>query len=60
MSRMAEHLRSAYTAEMTAARRAANNTNPWRHLERAHIISQPYPGKTGFRLGLVLITPTSC
>ena len=43
MSRMPEHLRSAYTAEMTAARHADDDTRRWRHLERAHIISQPYP-----------------
>jgi len=40
---MPEHLRGAYTAEMTAARHAADDTGRWRHLERAHIISQPYP-----------------
>ncbi len=43
MSRMPAHLRNAYTAEMTAARHADDDTSRWRHLERAHIISQPYP-----------------
>ena len=43
MSRMPEPLRSAYTAEMTAARHTDDNTARWHPLERAHIISQPYP-----------------
>ncbi|WP_326770404.1 DUF3703 domain-containing protein (plasmid) [Streptomyces sp. NBC_01591] len=36
-------VRTAYTAEMTAARTTADPANRWRHLERAHILSQPWP-----------------
>ncbi|MEV6135913.1 DUF3703 domain-containing protein [Nocardia sp. NPDC051990] len=43
MSRMPANLRSVYTAEMTAARHADGDAERWNHLERAHIISQPYP-----------------
>ena len=35
--------RAAYRAEMRAARAAATAGDRWRHLERAHIISQPWP-----------------
>lgn len=42
MSRMPDHLRRIYTADMTAARHA-DDTRRWHHLERAHILSQPYP-----------------
>jgi hypothetical protein len=40
---MPDRVRSAYTEEMTAARDTADDSEPWAHLERAHIISQPYP-----------------
>jgi len=40
---MPGHLRLAYTAEMSAARQATDDDKRWNHLERAHIISQPYP-----------------
>jgi hypothetical protein len=40
---MPDHVRSAYTEEMTAALDTADDNEPWAHLERAHIISQPYP-----------------
>lgn len=43
MKRMPQHLRDAYTAEMAAAREPRTADVRWRHLERAHIISQPYP-----------------
>ncbi len=43
MSRMPEQLRGVYNAEMTAARHAGDDTRRWHHLERAHILSQPYP-----------------
>ncbi|CRK54573.1 conserved protein of unknown function [Rhodococcus sp. RD6.2] len=43
MSRMPEHLRSVYASEMDAAHQASDDTLRWHHLERAHIISQPYP-----------------
>lgn len=43
MNRMPEQLRGVYTAEMTAARHTGDDTRRWHHLERAHIISQPYP-----------------
>ncbi|HET8588554.1 MAG TPA: DUF3703 domain-containing protein [Nakamurella sp.] len=36
-------VRAAYTREMTAARRTADTAARWRHLERAHILSQPWP-----------------
>lgn len=34
---------AAYRAEMSAARTAPDAAARWRHLERAHIISQPWP-----------------
>lgn len=43
MNRMPAQLRSTYTAEMAAARRTGDDTMRWHHLERAHVISQPYP-----------------
>ncbi|GAA3444230.1 DUF3703 domain-containing protein [Planomonospora venezuelensis] len=36
-------VRAAYRAEMRAARTAADPAARWRHLERAHILSQPWP-----------------
>jgi hypothetical protein len=36
-------VRAAYHAEMRAARTSAEPETRWRHLERAHIISQPWP-----------------
>ncbi|HUR09453.1 MAG TPA: DUF3703 domain-containing protein [Nonomuraea sp.] len=41
--RMPSVLRAAYAHEMNAARTAADATARWRHLERAHILSQPWP-----------------
>ena len=43
MSSMPVHIQGAYSGEMTAARTAADDTARWAHLERAHILSQPYP-----------------
>lgn len=43
MTAMPTALRAAYTAEMTAARATSIGTERWAHLERAHILSQPYP-----------------
>src|SRR5699024_4015791 len=40
---MPKHLRDAYTAEMGGARESRTPDDRWHHLERAHIISQPYP-----------------
>ncbi|MBC2644844.1 MULTISPECIES: DUF3703 domain-containing protein [unclassified Rhodococcus (in: high G+C Gram-positive bacteria)] len=36
-------LRDLYDREMTAARKAPEAELRWSHLERAHIVSQPYP-----------------
>ncbi|MBB2914220.1 hypothetical protein FHS43_005532 [Streptosporangium becharense] len=36
-------VRAAYATEMAAARTAADLAARWRHLERAHILSQPWP-----------------
>ncbi|GAA3114323.1 DUF3703 domain-containing protein [Streptosporangium carneum] len=36
-------VRAAYSTEMRAARVSADTETRWRHLERAHIISQPWP-----------------
>jgi Protein of unknown function (DUF3703) len=33
----------AYTAQMVGARTATGSKARWRHLERAHILSQPWP-----------------
>lgn len=43
MKPMPEAVRAAYTGEMRAARNAATPEARWRHLERAHILSQPWP-----------------
>lgn len=43
MSGMPTHLRDVYAVEMTAARDAGEAGERWHHLERAHVISQPYP-----------------
>lgn len=43
MSLMPIEIRTAYTSEMAAARTATGGTERWEHLERAHILSQPYP-----------------
>ncbi|MDX5962059.1 DUF3703 domain-containing protein [Rhodococcus opacus] len=43
MTAMPDRIRSVYTAEMTAARDTADDNARWAHLERAHILSQPYP-----------------
>ncbi|MBC2644902.1 MULTISPECIES: DUF3703 domain-containing protein [unclassified Rhodococcus (in: high G+C Gram-positive bacteria)] len=43
MTVMPDRIQSAYTAEMTAARDTAAGNTRWAHLERAHILSQPYP-----------------
>ncbi|MEE1805403.1 DUF3703 domain-containing protein [Streptomyces sp. BE133] len=36
-------VRTTYTAEMTAARTTSDPAGRWNHLERAHILSQPWP-----------------
>jgi len=36
-------VRAAYTHEMNAAHTTTNTATRWRHLERAHILSQPWP-----------------
>ncbi|MCJ0905196.1 DUF3703 domain-containing protein [Rhodococcus sp. ARC_M6] len=43
MTSMPDHLRAAYVSEMTAADTTGDDAQRWAHLERAHIISQPYP-----------------
>ncbi|MFI6293866.1 DUF3703 domain-containing protein [Nonomuraea sp. NPDC050790] len=40
---MPAHVRAAYRAEMRAARTTTDPDERWRHLERAHIVSQPWP-----------------
>ena len=43
---MDEHHRAAYDAERTAASAALINGDrdrAWRHLERAHVVAQPFP-----------------
>lgn len=40
---MPARVRAAYQAEMRAARAADDAAERWRHLERAHILSQPWP-----------------
>ncbi|MBY6413953.1 DUF3703 domain-containing protein [Rhodococcus sp. BP-252] len=37
-----ETARTLYALEMKAAATASTNTDRWHHLERAHILSQPY------------------
>ncbi|MCF2532231.1 DUF3703 domain-containing protein [Yinghuangia soli] len=41
---MPDTLRAAYTAEMAAARAAGPTSDRWRAAERAHILSQSWPG----------------
>lgn len=41
---MPEQLRAVYDAEMAAARTAERGADRWRAAERAHILSQPWPG----------------
>jgi hypothetical protein len=41
-STMSTEVRAAYAREMAAARTAADPAVRWRHLERAHILSQPW------------------
>lgn len=36
-------VRAAYVTEMAAARASTDAEARWRHLERAHILSQPWP-----------------
>lgn len=43
MTRITDPARLLYHAEMAAAARAADPTQRWHHLERAHILSQPAP-----------------
>ncbi|KAF0956874.1 DUF3703 domain-containing protein [Rhodococcus sp. T7] len=43
MTAMPTVIRAAYTAEMAAARTTTEDARRWAHLERAHILSQPYP-----------------
>ncbi|MEV0202806.1 DUF3703 domain-containing protein [Nonomuraea sp. NPDC050691] len=40
---MPARVRAAYRAEMRAARTAPTDEARWWHLERAHILSQPWP-----------------
>ncbi|GLX02362.1 DUF3703 domain-containing protein [Microtetraspora sp. NBRC 16547] len=40
---MPERVRTCYLWEMAAARAATDPEKRWRHLERAHILSQPWP-----------------
>ncbi|MEU8136482.1 DUF3703 domain-containing protein [Streptodolium elevatio] len=41
---MPDALRAAYAAEMAAARAAGPTADRWKAAERAHILSQPWPG----------------
>ncbi|WP_129978129.1 DUF3703 domain-containing protein [Rhodococcus sp. Q1] len=43
MTAMSTIVHAAYTAEMAAARATSVDSQRWAHLERAHILSQPYP-----------------
>lgn len=43
MARGKTHTKQVYEFEMTAARTARTAERRWHHLERAHIVSQPYP-----------------
>ncbi len=43
MTSISANDRGVYRAEMDAAREAKNLQVRWRHLERAHIVSQPDP-----------------
>lgn len=42
MSRPTPAVRALYAQEMTAARQANDPAVRWRHLERAHVVSQPH------------------
>jgi hypothetical protein len=42
-SRMPAHILAAFRVELLAARHAATTLERWTALERAHIISQPWP-----------------
>ncbi|MGW1995286.1 DUF3703 domain-containing protein [Embleya sp. NPDC001921] len=44
MRAMPDRLRAVYDAEMAAARASGPTADPWRAAERAHILSQPWPG----------------
>ena len=41
--RMPAEVRRAYRAERQAAADAANPATAWHHLERAHVLAQPFP-----------------
>ncbi|NVN48974.1 DUF3703 domain-containing protein [Mycolicibacterium hippocampi] len=43
MARISAQARQVYRGEMTAAKHATSPATRWRHLERAHIVSQPDP-----------------
>ncbi len=43
MARLTGAARDVYRSEMAAARSAESSDMRWRHLERAHIVSQPDP-----------------
>ncbi|MET0900737.1 MAG: DUF3703 domain-containing protein [Mycobacterium sp.] len=43
MSRIGRQARTVYDSEMAAAAMAVTAEARWRHLERAHIVSQPDP-----------------
>uniref|UniRef100_A0A5Q5BHA0 DUF3703 domain-containing protein n=2 Tax=unclassified Mycobacterium TaxID=2642494 RepID=A0A5Q5BHA0_MYCSS len=43
MTRISDQAALVYRNEMTAAKNAADASTRWRHLERAHIVSQPDP-----------------
>ncbi|MFD7011335.1 DUF3703 domain-containing protein [Rhodococcus jostii] len=43
MTAIPTHIRTAIAAEMSAAHTTTEDTQRWSHLERAHILSQPYP-----------------
>ncbi len=43
MARLSDQARTLYWREMAACKTAGSPDERWRHLERAHIISQPDP-----------------
>lgn len=43
MARITTEARTLYQREMAAAKTAPLDDQRWRHLERAHILSQPHP-----------------
>lgn len=43
MTHLGVEARDVYRQEMASARRALSTEQRWRHLERAHIVSQPDP-----------------